>query len=92
MSRLAYRNAKNQFALYILVLFKPWNIITGIPDGRLDWQGFCEFIAHLAQSKNTNDHSVLQTIRNIQHNLKTRYWMKKTLMRWRNRSVKSWNE
>jgi hypothetical protein len=39
----------DKYGIFMLTLFKPWNIETKCPNGDLDWFGFCDFISLLCK-------------------------------------------
>lgn len=45
----------NKYGIFMLTLFKPWNISSKCPDGELSWFGFCEFVAFLCKRYDLNN-------------------------------------
>ena len=77
------------FAQFILVVFKPWEGLHGLPDSTT-WKAFCDWQATLRQSKTIIDRTRAAFIVNVHHNLKFSSAVSKILKRFRGSAATRW--
>ena len=75
------------YGFYMLVLFKPWDLVTHIPSGELNFAGFQEFIREKKQSNTLEDRSMLQIIHTITYGLTPNSKSKVMMTKFRTRDV-----
>ena len=83
----------NKFAMAVLTILKPWDIVTHRPPGRLDWTGFCDFVKELSQpDAGYMQFSKLQVIKNLAFGLRPNSSSQKIMSSYRFRNVPTWDE
>jgi hypothetical protein len=87
----AWKTRARIFAQFILVVFKPWEGLHGLPDSTT-WKAFCDWQATLRQSKTIIDRTRAAFIVNVHHNLKFSSAVSKLLKRFRGSAATRWLE
>eukprot|EP01033_Poteriospumella_lacustris_P011386 gene11386-8103_t len=85
-----------RYALYALTLFKPWDLVTGVPAPSPSWETYCQYVVDLASaSASLRQRSILQLLENLAEGLHgnvVNATRKMLVSKYRARAVKPWKD
>lgn len=86
----------SRFALYALTLFKPWDLLTGVPSSTPNWQAYTRYVDELSLSTPlSREWSILQVLMNLAEGLHGNVinpTRKMLVSKHRARAVKPWKD
>ena len=85
-------SAADKFGIYMLVLFKPWDCETRVPEGELNYDGFVDFMRKKSESHLPEDRSIVRIIHNTTYGLTPNFRNKQAMSMYRNRMLLPWSK